>query len=172
MCAMLEILMRWFASQGTFVEWFTMVGEWGIVVVILYEGNVALKGYRSSKIFEAIKYVEDSDIRKYRRDVYEKLRKTRPEHKKWWDHDKELADAAGEVCSRYDVLGAMTKDEKYVREFITREWAENICDNYNALEDYIADRGTRTPRAFHLFTDLYKEAYEARKKSWEAEKPI
>ena len=143
---------------SSLVTWLTMLGEWGIVFAILYEGWIALKEYRSSKIFETIKFLEEWETRKQRRLVYERLYPLRPSLDAWWEHDKELANAAADVCARYGLVGAVTKSDRAVREFVAREWADNICRSYEALKDYIRYRETATPGAFRQYTSLYEEA--------------
>jgi len=76
-------------------------GEWGIVITILIEGKIALKEYRSARLFEAIKYLEDTETRKARRVVYERLVLISPMIDNWWDEDHRLAEAAATVCARY-----------------------------------------------------------------------
>jgi hypothetical protein len=147
-----------------------MLGEWGIVGIISVEGWFVMKQYRSSKIFDAIKYVEDTETRSARKLIYEKLRRSKPRDKSWWKQDDDLADAAATVCARYSTLGAVTADDKKVREFVTMEWANNICETYEALKDYIRYREnpeTGIPGAFRHFEMLYSEAkaYRGVKKS-------
>jgi hypothetical protein len=161
---MLESLLKWIL-HGSFVAWASMVGEWGIVVAIVVEGRAAIRGYRNSQIVEAIKYVEEPEIRAHRKKVYEELRAHQPVHADWWNHDAELAEAAGEVCARYNTLGFLTKEDERVREFVVRDWAQNICGNYDALRNYVADRERKTPQIFNNFTELYNEAVAARNSS-------
>jgi hypothetical protein len=136
----------------------TMVGEWAIAIVIGWEIWVALSEYRNSRMFEAIKYVEDDTTRAARKIIYEKLRKSKPEFDDWWAHDEDLADAAAHVCARYNLLGAVTKGDKSVRRFVVKEWADNICSTYEALVTYIQYRETTAPRAFGRYAELYRDA--------------
>jgi len=145
-------------TQIDFPGWLTMAGEWAIAIVIGYEIWVALSEYRNSRMFEAIKYVEDDTTRAARRVIYEKLRRSKPQFEDWWEHDTTLADAAAHVCARYNLLGAVTKDDKKVRRFVVQEWAHNICSTHDALASYIRYREAETPGAFRRYTDLYREA--------------
>lgn len=150
--------------QGSLVDWLTMGGEWAIVCAILYEGHVALKEYRSARLFDAIKYVEDVDTRKARKIIYDNLQRSTPA-KNWWEQDGELADAAATVCARYNLLGAVTREDAVLRNFVVREWVNNICTTYETLEEYMRYRElSKTGRAglFLRYAELYDEARRLR----------
>jgi hypothetical protein len=148
------------AMHGSLVEWLTMLGEWAIAGVIVYEGKIALKEYRSVRLFDAIKYVEDSETRTARKMIYDKLIKSAPP-KDWWRKNILLADAAATVCARYNLLAAVTKDDSELRRFVVREWANNICTNYEALRDYMRYReasNTGPSNPYRCYAELYVEA--------------
>lgn len=147
--------------QGTTLEWLTMLGEWAIVGAILYEGHIALREYRSARLFDAIKYVEDEETRRARRVIYDKLQRTTPPESWWNGDDKELAEAASTVCARYNLLAAVTKEDRQLREFVVSEWANNICSTYETLRDYMAYREasfTGRRGMFRRYAELYDEA--------------
>ena len=145
---------------GTFVEWMTMIGEWAIAGTIIYEGSVAMREYRSARLFDAIKYIEDQDTRKARKMLYEKLEQSIPASN-WWEHDPQLADAAATVCAMYNLLGAVTKEDREIRTFVVREWANNILWTHEALGEYMRYREqskTGRPGMFRHYEALYREA--------------
>jgi len=155
--------------ESNLLEWLTMFGEWGIVIIIGIEGWIALKQHRSSKIFDTVKYVEDPETREARKRIYENLRRQKHSLERWWERDEKLRDAAAIVCVRYNLVGAVTKNDRKVREFVAREWAHNICETYEALQNYIRYREnpeTGIPGAFHQYQWLYIEAktYRSSKK--------
>ena len=159
---MLEPVLTW-VMQGNAVEWFTMLGEWAIVVAILYEGQVALKEYRSARLFEAIKYVEDEHTRKARRTLWKHLQAggDTSHEQKWWDHNADLAEAASTVAARYNLLGAVTREDQSLRAFVVKEWANNICYTYEALREYLEYReasNSGRPGLFRRYQELYNEA--------------
>jgi len=141
-----------------------MLGEWGIVFTILYEGTIALREYRSTRLFESIKYLEDNETRSARRIIYEKLVRVSPTAADWWDHDDELDRAASTVCARYNLVGAVSREDAKLREFIVKEWAFNICTTYEALNKYLRYREARENQAgaFMRYQELYEEARIAR----------
>lgn len=143
------------------LDWLTMFGEWAIVGAIFYEGRVALKEYRNARLFDAIKYVEDGDTRAARTTIYKELQRRQPAKTNWWDEDSPLSEAASIVCARYNLLGAVTREDVVLREFIVREWANNICTTYEALKDYMQYRETSpTGRKgmWRRYAELYEEA--------------
>ncbi|MEA2950899.1 MAG: hypothetical protein QOJ96_419 [Alphaproteobacteria bacterium] len=147
--------------QGSLVEWLTMLGEWGIVGAILYEGHVALKEYRSARLFDAIKYIEDMDARRARTTLYKQLHDTPPESHEWWKENSELESAAAVTCARYNLLGAVTREDKVLRQFVVREWGNNICWTFEALKNYVKYREhskTGRPRMSRHYAALYEEA--------------
>src|SRR5215472_14356794 len=140
--------------RGSFLEWATMFGEWGIVLTIAIEGCIALREYRSAKIFDTIKYLEEWETRAARRLLFEKL----PLSGAWWDRNQELADAAADVCARYGLVAAVTEHDRSVRTFVARHWAHNICRFYVLLESYVRYREAKTPGVYRHYTALYSEA--------------
>ena len=152
-------------QQPGILEWLTMLGEWAIVSAILYEGYVALKEYRSARLFEAIKYLEDSETREARKIIYQELVRSSPKSKQWWNNNKRLSDAAATVCARYNLVGAVSKDDKKLRKFIVKEWAYNICATYEPLKEYLRHREENRGQAgaFNRYRELYDEAREAKK---------
>jgi hypothetical protein len=115
------------------------------------------KLYRSARLFEAIRYVEDADSRRARRIVYQKLKRS-PSVPNWWEQNDELADAAATVCARYNLLGAVTLEDIELRQFVVREWSHNICTTFEALSECIQYREKGRPGAFQRYADLYHEA--------------
>jgi len=147
--------------QGSLIEWLTMLGEWGIVGAILYEGRIALREYRSARLFDAIRYIEAEEPREARRILYEKIVSRAPQENRWWEGDAGLANAASATCARYNLLGAVTNEDTALRKFIVREWANNICWTYEALEGYLNYREhskTGRPGMFRHYTALYRDA--------------
>jgi hypothetical protein len=149
---------KW-AQPGLTVEFFAMLGEWGIVFAIIVEGKAAFKQYRSSRIIETIRYLEDDQTREDRRKIYRALHQPRIDrtNDSWW-RDDELEAAAANVCARYGLIGAITQDDKNIRQFIAGAWSTNIITSYETLAGYIDYREQRTPGAFRHFKRLYKEA--------------
>ncbi|HWE72953.1 MAG TPA: hypothetical protein VG328_07325 [Stellaceae bacterium] len=146
--------------------WLEMAGEWAIAAVIVWEVRDGLHAYRISRMFEAVKFVEDDITRDARAVVYEGLvAHGQPPGLPWWQHDDKLAKAAGLVCARYNLLGAVTLDEANVRRLVVREWGRNIIDNHRRLESYIEYREKISPGAFQRFTDLYNEALASQSNS-------
>lgn len=154
---MLISLVEWMKMQAGIVEWLTMCGEWGIVIVILYEGKIALSQDRTSKIFEMLKHLEDPIIRESRRVLYQRVRvKTAPD--KWWEHDDELDEAAATICARYALVAVIIGNDRRVWKFIAREWANNICWTHETLEKYLLYRRIDEPNAYYGYTKLYEAA--------------
>lgn len=146
--------------ESGLLAWLTMIGEWGIVFTILYEGRIALKEFRSTRIFEAIQYIEADDTRSARKTLYEGLHRDTPSQN-WWETDKNLDHAAAITCARYNLLGVLTRRDKYLRQFVVREWTNNICWTHEALQEYIRYRErskTGRPRMFRHYEELYADA--------------
>jgi hypothetical protein len=148
--------------QATFVEWMTMLGEWAIAGTILYEGHIALKEYRNSRLFDAIKYVEDTDVRKARTLIYEKLWRSKIAETDWWPEDEPLRGAAAIVGARYNLLGITTATDAAVRKFVIEEWGHNICAMYESIHRYIKYREESPEKgisgSFRRFRELYQDA--------------
>ena len=85
-----------------------------LAIVAICAAFVAYAQLRSSKLFEMLKYLESSDIRKARRIVLRKIYFLKDQD--WWanSEDKErLESAASDVCASYDILGRMIEFDKF-----------------------------------------------------------
>lgn len=128
-------------------------------IIAVVTGWIVWTQHRTSKVFALIRYLEDPRVRSARRLLYKNLiAKSPPE--KWWVRDDDLEDAAATVCVRYSIVGVMTKNDKWVREFIAREWANNIRRTYEALTGYLEYR--RDSDGTDAYSG-YQELYDATK---------
>jgi hypothetical protein len=149
----------------TLAFWYTVaqLAPMTLPVIALVAGVVAFLQYRSASFFSTVKYVEFLED-KYTRDQRRKIIKEVPKQTgDWWLENDDLEKAAGIVCARYGLVGALTKSNKRARRFIAREWADNICRSYETLKPYLAYRADLakkrgTPGGFHQYTLLYDEA--------------
>lgn len=129
-----------------------------LAIVAICAAFVAYAQLRSSKLFEMLKYLESSDIRKARRIVLRKIYFLKDQD--WWanSEDKErLESAASDVCASYDILGRMIEFDKFdsvLKTFFERHWARSIVDTHDALESFLKRRRERVPDAYSAFTRL------------------
>jgi hypothetical protein len=94
------------------------------------------------------------------RRFYEKLEQSTPTPN-WWEQDPKLADAAATVCAMYNLLGAVTREDRGLQRFVAREWANNIRWTHEALGPYMKYRErSKTGRSgmFRHYEALYREA--------------
>jgi hypothetical protein len=141
---------------GNIPEWIGAVAEVAVAVAIFWEGGKALIGYRSERLLSAIQYVEDTDTRAARSRLRNLL--TPKPSGEWWA-DQELEKTAAYICSRYNLLGALTKPDREVRKFVVKEWRYNIRSTFELIEDYIVFReGGEGKGVLLRYRELYQEA--------------
>jgi hypothetical protein len=144
------------------LDFLTMLGEWGIVYAIFTEARHALAQDRSVKLFEAIKYIESDEIRRARRTLFNHQAEI---PNRDWDRSKTeptvVDEAASDVCARYNLVGAVTQQDKELREFVVTEWKNNIEWTYESLQKYMKYReGSNTGKLgmYRHYAKLYEQA--------------
>jgi hypothetical protein len=155
---MLQRLVEW-VMQGTFVEWATMLGEWGIVAAIVYEGHFAFQEFRGARLLEILRHMEHEQVRKARDIVFTRIARPENQGKDWWEVD-EFRSAASEVASAHDRIGVIINffgmgDAE--NRFLTH-WGETIVRSHEVLNDFLNWRRRTAPNAYTEFTALYQRA--------------
>ncbi|BCG73366.1 hypothetical protein MesoLj113a_45240 [Mesorhizobium sp. 113-1-2] len=151
--------------MNNFDLWFQRLywlSQIALPIVAVVTGWIVWTQYRTAKIFEMIKHLEDPAIREARRILYKGIIASSPP-RDWWNRDDELENVAATVCARYAVVGVITDTDKWVRTFVAREWADNICWTHEALADYLEHRRHSSPGAYLGYTRLYDAAKPFRK---------
>jgi hypothetical protein len=145
--------------QKIIVEWMTMLGEWGIVAAILYEGRLAFQEFRSARLLEMLKHIERNEVRQARYTVLTKVARKENQGKKWWI-DSELHVAAASLASAYDQVGLMISFHGMgpaERTFL-QHWGEGIVRTYEVLKDFLDWRRQTAPQSYVEYTNLYRRA--------------
>jgi hypothetical protein len=110
---------HWLESAYWASQVIVMVIAIAAAIGVYRAASVARQQLKSYKLFELMKFIEESEFRIARRIVVleiEPLNNT-----KWWEEeDREKVDrlewAAGLVCARYDILGLMIEFDKFDRK--------------------------------------------------------
>jgi hypothetical protein len=129
-----------------------------LAIVAICAAFVAYAQLKSSKLFEMLKYLESSDIRKARRTVMREIYFIK--NQDWWEKSpdkKRFEHAASDVCASYDILGRMIEFDRLggvLETFFERHWARSIVDTHDALEGFLEHRRKRAPAAYSAFTRL------------------
>jgi hypothetical protein len=126
----------------------------GLAVTAVIAAGFGYGQLRSSNRYELLKKLEDEQVRKARRLLWNELRAKQPQPL-WWKDDK-LEEAASTVCASFDIVGLMARHGNY--RFFSKQWAPVICWTYQALQEYIAERNRNRPRAFDNYRKLYERA--------------
>lgn len=135
----------------------TIITSLSVMIVFLRFVN-DLKNQRLQSLIYLHQYLSQDDFsiarRAIRTDLYRK------QYSDWTDEDKSFANR---VCSSYDQAGIMITggiiDYNTAKVLLKSSWGESICDQYEALKDYLDDKQTptRTGREFFRhFGDLYE----------------
>ena len=118
------------------------------------------KGERHHAFFYLHEHLAKSEFSVARRRVRTAL--WRKEYSEWDDEDREMANR---VCASYDQAGILILDKaidaKSAERFLRTSWGESICDQYEALQDFLNDWQTPWKRGkdfFVHFGRLYKMA--------------
>lgn len=118
------------------------------------------KGERHHAFFYLHEHLAHSDLSMARRRVRTAL--YTKDYNDWDESDKE---AANRVCASYDQAGMLISKKLISPEgkeqFLKSSWGESICDQYEALQDFLNDWQTPWKRGgdfFVHFEYLYREA--------------
>jgi hypothetical protein len=139
-----------------------------LAVVAICAALFAFAQIRTFKLFELLKYLESSEIRKARRIVIREIYPRKDQD--WWEdstNGDRLESAASDVCASYDILGRMIEFDGLERKFLPRggygtffkrHWARSIVDNHDALERFLRYRRQRATDSYVAFTRLAEAA--------------
>jgi len=115
---------------------------------------------KAQALFYLHKHLAKREFSVARRQVRTALWKK--EYNEWSDEDKEMASA---VCASYDQAGILILSKAVDTEsadlFLESSWGESICDQYEALQEFLMDWQTPWKRGrefFAHFERLYKIA--------------
>jgi hypothetical protein len=127
-------------------------------IILLFVAIVAAAAgfvqVRTIRLFELLKFLEESSVRDARRPIFKEVKLGDTE--KWWETNLKLDEAASTVCATYDIVSHLAMGKN--RRFFVREWANSICWTHERLENFLKDRRRTVPSAYHAYSALYKEA--------------
>lgn len=137
------------------IEVFSMVGEWGIVAAILYEGRQAINEFRDKRLHDTFALLEDQSFREARFRVFNDIEPKQSAGEQWWNDD-DLHKVASKVAGCYDQIGLRMKLNKLSspdREILI--WlGESVVRSHGILEGFLAWRRKTAPKSYAGYTDL------------------
>jgi hypothetical protein len=140
------------------------------VILMFIAAGAAVAAFlqiRTFKLFELLKYLESSELRRARRVVIRELDEKRNES--WWEDPKDgerFENSASDVCASYDILGRMIEFDKFESifpkggygSFFRRHWARSIVQTHEVLKGFLRHRRQKAPGAYAAFTRLAEDA--------------
>lgn len=156
---LLSAVNAWIWAQGNVLEWLTMLGEWGIVGAILYEGRLAFQEFRSARLLEMLKHMERNEVREARHIVLTKVARNENKGRHWWS-DRELHVAAANLASAYDQVGMMISFHGMgpAEKAFLQHWGETVVRTYEVLKEFLNWRRATAPQSYSEYTKLYQLA--------------
>src|SRR5580692_12660386 len=109
---------------------FDTIGNFGLErgyylaqIILLFVAIVAATAgfvqVRTIRLFELLKFLEESSVRSARRLIFKEVKPGDTE--KWWETHPKLDEAASTVCATYDIVSHLATGRN--RRFFVREWA-------------------------------------------------